>query len=138
MRGCSVPRSLFEPLTLGVLRLHEPKGTDKNGLRTKDWGLLKTHVRRLSDHYVGELGENAYALFNTITDFASRPLSNRCVHRERHNFQRSAGKWFSVFSRQCAEQGFTIDEYFKKLSTAGGEADSTASDGRASRRTQLP
>ena len=124
LRGCAVPRPLFEPLTLGVLAIHEPKGSDKNGRRSKDWTLLKAHIRRLSDHYAGELGENAYAVFNSITDFASRPSINRCVHRDRHSFQRAAGKWSSEFSRQCREPGFKIDDYLKLLNAANGDAKS--------------
>jgi hypothetical protein len=135
LRGCAVPRSLFEPLTLGVLAIHEPKGSDKNGRRHRDWTLLNAHIRKLSDHYAAELGENAYAVFNTMTDFASRPSNNLCVHRDRHSFQKTAGKWSSEFSRECRLPGFTIDKYLKSLGKTDENGDTTAdSNGRASRR----
>ncbi len=137
LRDCSVPRSLFEPLTLGALLFHEPKGADTNGRRAKDWALLKAHIRKVSDHYAGELGENAYAVFNTITVFASRPSINRSVQRERHSFQQLAGKWLSVFSRECREPGFKIDGYLMKLVTTSGRDAASNIDGRTSRRPQL-
>jgi len=39
------------------------------------------------------LGENAYAVLNVITEFASHPPANRHVHRERNSLQQLAGTW---------------------------------------------
>jgi len=58
-------------------------------------------------------GENAYAVFNAITDFASHPPENRCVHRERHSFQRLAGSWLVDFSRICTNPGFDLKKYIE-------------------------
>lgn len=122
LRNCSIPRSFFEPLTLAVLAIREPKGDDRNGRRARDWGLLRVHISRLSDHYKSELGENAYAVFNTITDFASRPSNNRCVHRERHGFQKLAGKWLQDFCRDCCNPGFDIGVHIERLNEINSES----------------
>lgn len=59
----------------------------------------------LSDRYIAEFGENAYAVFNAATDFASHPPANRFVCRERHSLQRLAGRWLSEFSEECQAKG---------------------------------
>ena len=61
---------------------------------------LSTHVRASCERYAAKLGENAYAVFNAITDFSSHPPANRSVCRERHSLQRLAGSWRSDFSRE--------------------------------------
>jgi hypothetical protein len=71
-------------------------------------------LSELSDRYAREVGENAYAVFNAITEFASHPPANRCVHRERNSFQRLAGSWLNNFSTQCRQSGFTIANYLEE------------------------
>jgi hypothetical protein len=65
-----------------------------------------------------ELGENAYAVFNVITDFASHPPVNRHVQRDRHSLQRLAGRWLGSFPQRYREPGFSLDAYLKELSVA--------------------
>jgi len=61
------------------------------------------------------LGENAYAAFNAITDFASHPPANRCVYRDRHSFQKLAGAWVSAFYDTCGAKDFNLDDYLVSL-----------------------
>jgi len=53
-----------------------------------------------------DLGDNAYAAFNALTDFASHPPENRCLHRDRHSMQRLAGEWLAKFSQECRQSSF--------------------------------
>jgi len=120
LRGCAVPRSEFEPLFCGVLLIRKPKDLTPKSPMAHDWGTLSQHLSTLCGRYKEELGENAYAVFNAITEFASHPLENRCVHRDRHSFQRLAGDWLSKFSQECLQQDFSLSKYLEKLAKTNG------------------
>ena len=72
----------------------------------------------MTERYTGDLGENAYAAFNIITEFASHPPVNRCVHRDRHSFQRLAGTWLSTFGEECRKPGFSVAKYLEEQAKA--------------------
>jgi hypothetical protein len=92
-----------------LLRTADPL---KPGSReANDWAMLSAHITELCDRYARELGENAYAVFNAVTEFASHPPSNRHVHRERNSLQRLAGTWLSSFSQQCRQPAFNLAAY---------------------------
>ena len=85
LQTCRLPRAYFEPLVCGALLIHEPKRVYEGPKKIlEDWSALNRHLNALCDHYFMELGDNAYAAFNAITDFASNPPENCCVLRERH------------------------------------------------------
>ncbi len=116
LRKCEVPRATFDEFIHGVLLIRKPEPLKTNSHEAEDWEALGIHIGKMGDRYAAELGENAYAVFNAITEFASRPLVNRCVHRERHSLQKLAGTWLSTFSRECSKPGFSMLEYLVKLS----------------------
>jgi hypothetical protein len=69
----------------------------------------------MSNRYAGELGANAYAVFNAVTEFASHPPENRCVHRDRHSLQRLAGTWLTSFNSACRKPNFSITSHLEQL-----------------------
>ena len=115
LRKCAVPRPQFEPLIRGVLSLRPPQPLKPDTREAKDWQSLGTHLGEMSTRYAGELGPNAYAVFNAITEFASSPPENRCVHRDRHSLQRLAGSWLASFTTECAKTDFNLDKYLTEL-----------------------
>jgi len=116
LQACRMPRAYFEALVCGVLLIREPKDINKSPRKIiEDWTSLNRQLNTLCDHYFMEIGDNAYAAFNAITDFASHPPDNRCVHRERHSFQRLAGDWLSTFNQECRKDNFEILEYLGGL-----------------------
>src|ERR1017187_3973920 len=119
LRNCPVPRSRFEPLILGVLSLRQP---EPDSHEAADWQILNTQLGEMSNRYVGELGANAYAVFNAITEFASRPPENRCVHRDRHSLQRLAGTWMTAFNNAGRKPGFSITSHLEQLCKERTEA----------------
>jgi len=115
-----VSRVQFEPLVFAILLLRKPKHAMSRSREAADWDALVKHLVAMCDRYVGELGENAYAAFNVITEFASHPPKNRCVYRERHSFERLAGTWVNEFCCVCREPGFDLGEYIEKLDKNNG------------------
>ena len=68
------------------------------------------------DKYIGELGENGYALFNAITDIASHTIdNNRYFRRDVNAMQRLAGNWIHAFSRDIDRPDFDITNYLEEL-----------------------
>jgi len=126
LRACSLDRSQFGALVCGVLQLHPPKlvavkddfndeVTDSEEVAHPEWIALQKHLGDLNSRYADELGNNAYAAFNAVTEFASRPLINRCVHRDRHGMQRLAGAWLAGFNAACKSPGFSIDSHLQQM-----------------------
>jgi len=125
LRDCVVNRSAFEPLVFGVLLIRKPKNAKPGSREEEDWISLQYHLKEICDRYVDELGENAYAVFNTITEFASHPPESRYIYRERHSLQRCAGTWLNEFTHECRETGFDLKKYMEKIGKShgnGGEA----------------
>ncbi len=117
LKGCRLTRSQFETLLCGVLQITKPKNMESDNPMGKDWNDLSQHIATLCNRYINDLGENAYAVFNAITDFASHPVTNRCIRRERHSFQKLVGNWISDFSQECRKPGFSITDYLARLSS---------------------
>ena len=115
LRDCKIGRPNFDPMLRGVLKIREPKIIKPQSAIADDWETLSLKINSLCDQYAQEIGKNAYAVFNAITDFASHPPQNRCVHRERHSFQRLAGDWLSKFSQECQKTDFKLAGYLEKL-----------------------
>ena len=118
LHNCVVPRPQFEPLIFGVLSLRPPQPLTPDSREAKDWQSLGTYLGEMSNRYAGELGATAYAVFNAITEFASNPPENRCVHRDRHSLQRLAGSWLTAFTAECGKPDFRLDGYLTELANA--------------------
>lgn len=115
LRQCAVPHESFSPLLLGVLCIDKPENMEKQPRLGGAWDDLSVQLNDLCAKYADELGENAYAVFNAITDFASHPPVNRCVHRERHSLQKLAGAWLSEFQGVCSAKDFNLGHYLVEL-----------------------
>jgi hypothetical protein len=117
-----VGRAEHSRFVLDVFSLRRPDGLNPNTAEANEWAALETHVDRLCDRYSRELGENAYSVFNAVTDFASHPPANRYVRRDRNGLQRIAGSWVVDFSQRCRAQEFALSSYLVELSRTPPEA----------------
>jgi hypothetical protein len=115
LRACKVPRHDLERVVRAALRLKPPHSTKPEGVDANEWYRLTEYISGMTAHYAAELGENAYADFNIITDFASQPPDNRCVHRDRHSLQRLAGLWVTTFVKECRNDTFNLPKYLEQL-----------------------
>jgi hypothetical protein len=89
----------------------------KSWERTEQEKLDADLETRLSS-YFHELGENAYAAFNTMTDIASRPPQSPRFRRDRATLERRAGAWLRNFREAVSRPGFSIGSHLNHLSEA--------------------
>jgi len=122
LRACPVHHDQFASLARGVLSIRVPEKIEPKTREAAEWESLSAHLTGLCDRYVRELGENAYAVLNVITEFASHPPANRYVQRERHSLQRLAGTWLSAFAQRCREPAFDLTTYLADLAASKSQA----------------
>ncbi|MDE0132309.1 MAG: DUF932 domain-containing protein [bacterium] len=126
--GIKIPPDRFRPIVLSVLGIRKPRGLPED--RERDWQRLMAIIDDVGKGYRESLGPNAYALFNTLTDLASRPpdpegeptgngerSSSRSygeserkgytfIRRERHTLQTRTGTWLRWFAGQSGSRQF--------------------------------
>jgi hypothetical protein len=112
-----IASNYFFPLITGALKILPPKKeTDKKSFsEDRDWDNLTSTINELKTHYIHDLGENAYAVFNCLTDLASNPPDNKILRRDHHSFQRLAGEWAKNFTDICLLSSFSLDNYLLNL-----------------------
>ena len=125
---CAVALDDFVPLLSAVMLIKQPVSLEPESADAAEWTALDGHLHEISNRYFRELGGNAYAVFNAITDFASHPPSNRLLHRDRHSLQRRAGAWLNDFSQKCRQPDFDLNNYTAGLKDAGSKPRNVSAD----------
>jgi hypothetical protein len=93
-----------------------PVLTDKATFRQReDQRVLDADLVMRRDRYFGDLGANAYAAFNLVTDFASHPPESRRMRRDRPSLERIAGAWLRSFRTAAKQPGFTVAKHIEEL-----------------------
>ena len=113
LQKCAIPAEFFRPISLLALRVPAPKNPSKRGQEA--WDDFNMYIQSLSEEYIHEVGENAYALLNVVSDLASRPSEAGLRRRERHSLQRLAGAWLATFSSECKSASFDPARYLERL-----------------------
>ena len=72
---------------------------------------LDSRLDELVASYTAEFGNNAYAAFNVLTDYASYPRSGSSDATRTPAGQSRAGRWLCDFSRLVRDPGFDIKSY---------------------------
>lgn len=122
LRACDVPSDQFVAFARAVLSIRDPKKIEPNSREAADWKSLTTYLTAMCEQYARELGENAYAVLNVVTDFASKPPASRYIQRERHSLQRLAGTWLNSFAQRCRQPAFDLATYLAELAVPRTEA----------------
>lgn len=92
-----------------------PKPSEKTDQEALDAD-LKSRVQK----YFKELGENAYAVFNIMTDIATHlPQSSR-FRLDRPNLERRAGAWLRDFKKFASRPDFTLPRYLVEMTVRKG------------------
>lgn len=86
----------------------------------KDWEsadqtALDNDLNARLDRYLAELGKNAYAAFNTMTDLAARPPRSPRFRRDRPTLERRSGAWLRNFATASTQPGFSVAGHLKEL-----------------------
>jgi hypothetical protein len=61
--------------------------------------------------YQKELGPNAYAVFNTLTDIAARPPESVYFQKDRDTIEKRSGRWLKRLARMSQAPGFDLDRW---------------------------
>ena len=130
LQQCEVPAEFFRPISLFALRVPIPEKTSKR--EQGAWDDFNSHITSLSEAYMDQVGGNAYALLNVISDLASRPPETVMRRRERHSLQRLAGTWLAEFSSACKKDSFDISRYVQQLRCPGARHAESENSGLAS------
>ena len=110
LRAIEISQLMVLPLYCKIfgIRIDKEKLTDaqKDKLAVRAGQILKS-----SKEYFAEMGSNAYALFNVMTDYASFPadISNGSVTI--HNLQHRVGLWVDEFIEAHGKEGFSLSKY---------------------------
>jgi hypothetical protein len=101
-----------------VLRLPAPKPDDKPARHQGLNALSADFTSRLTS-YRKELGPNAYAVFNTLTDIAARPPPHPQFQKNRDTLEKRSGRWLKDLARQSQVDGFDLSKWIPAWETAG-------------------
>lgn len=102
-----------------VLRLPDSKPDDKPARKEALAALDADFSARLVG-YRQELGENAYAVFNTLTDIAARPPESPCFQLTRDTLERRSGRWLKDLARSSQTSAFDLEKWIPSWQTEGG------------------
>ncbi len=89
----------------------EAKEEKKREEEVKRLDALGARVGPLVERYFAEHGENAYAVYCALTDYASRPVESARASLMIDGLQRKAGAWALEFSMHAAAEGFSLERY---------------------------
>jgi hypothetical protein len=70
--------------------------------------------------YQKELGTNAYAVFNTLTDIAARPPESAYFQKDRDTIEKRSGRWLKALARQSQVIGFDLNEWIPAWEAGSG------------------
>jgi hypothetical protein len=101
-----------------VLRLPDPKPEDKKA-RAEGLKALSLDLSTRLTGYQKELGTNAYAVFNTLTDIAARPPDNAYFQKDRDTIEKRSGRWLKELARQNQTTGFDLNAWIPAWESAG-------------------
>lgn len=111
VRGIAVTPDQATLALNAVLRPPVAKPDDKPQ-RRHDLQLLRNELSHLLEDYRSKLGDNAYAVFNTLTDLAARPPNNPLFQKDRDTLEKRSGRWLKDLARQSqASTGFDLDRW---------------------------
>lgn len=101
-----------------VLRLPETKPDDKNA-RAEGLQAISVDLSTRLTGYQKELGPNAYAVFNTLTDIAARPPDSAYFQKDRDTIEKRSGRWLKDLARQHQTTGFDLNAWIPAWDAAG-------------------
>jgi hypothetical protein len=68
-------------------------------------------IARLSDEYFNEMGDNAYAMMNVLTDYASFPAWPKNPTNYIDGYHHKVGRWVDEITTRNKTHGFDMSKY---------------------------
>ena len=93
-----------------VLRLSPPKPEDKKA-RAEGLQALSVDLSTRLTGYQKELGPNAYAVFNTLTDIAARPPESIYFQKDRDTIEKRSGRWLKELASRSQAAEFDLNAW---------------------------
>ena len=106
------PLSLSLALYCKVFEIEYPE--ENNSWLTPRVSLSAEQVQKSSREYFRELGDNAYAMMNVLTDYASFPEWTNNRSYIIHGYQKRVGKWVDDFITEHNKEGFVLSDYIEE------------------------
>ncbi len=69
--------------------------------------------------YQKELGPNAYAVFNTLTDIAARPPESAYFQKDLDTIEKRSVRWLKELARQSKTKGFNLNAWIPAWDAGG-------------------
>ncbi|MFZ4594969.1 MAG: DUF932 domain-containing protein [Verrucomicrobiaceae bacterium] len=101
-----------------VLRLPESKPEDKKA-RAEGLQALSLDLSTRLAGYQKELGPNAYAVFNTLTDIAARPPDSSYFQTGRDTIEKRSGRWLKELAHRSQNAGFDLNAWLLSWEIGG-------------------
>ncbi len=111
LREISIPESLSLAMfckAFGIVIKDEKK---LKPLQKKSLGIKAKQILTASKDYFDELGNNAYAIFNVLTDFASFPEGTSNSDNFVHSYQRKVGDWVNEILKEYEKEDYSLYKY---------------------------
>ncbi|MBK7441122.1 MAG: hypothetical protein WAT43_08480 [Chitinophagales bacterium] len=103
-----VKSDFFTPITLKALNIKEKSYTGKE----QQFDNLVSSVEGLNTNYINKDGENAYALFNVMSDLVSNnPNDIMGYHLAPNSYYKKISHWMLSFASAMESRDFTIERY---------------------------
>ena len=111
LKKCQVRESEMLSFLCRAFDIRADDRTHKLPKRAENLIALRERIRRLTEKYVSEVGENAYAVLNVITEYAGNPVGVVSQASSVHSLQRKAGHWMDDFLSAIKEKEFSNAKY---------------------------
>lgn len=109
-----VPEKEMLSLACKVFDVRADEKVDSQPKRVEQLKDFRFAFDELTSKYFSEMGENAYAALNVLTDFASRPTSYISPVSVMDSLQKKAGAWIDEFIPAIKDDKFKFDDYLKQ------------------------
>lgn len=113
LRGIRIPDSMALSVYCKAFNIKLDK--DKlSKIQKETWATKAEQITTAAKEYFAELGNNAYALMNVLTDFASYPTATSNTATLVHAYQRKVGNWIDDIIDASSKADFNLYDYIGK------------------------
>lgn len=113
LRRIEIPATLILPMFCRAFKINVTEEIVKD-YQTDSLAAKAAQILDSGRQYFDDLGNNAYALLNVLTDFASFPEGVGRPDRFIHGYQRKVGDWADELLAESKIDGFSLDKFIGK------------------------